>query len=294
MRVALLVVDEAGAMEIFAINAAVVGDVGVGEEIFEALIVFRAVDTVDHANPAIDGVGIVLEEGAWFGGFGSTFKVADVVLTGGVDEPAVDLSKKHVVDFGGVFAVLGLVHGSGDGAVIFAEGAGAIVFDVKDRSIFIGDTDGEEVTTVDGVGDGNIAAHELFHVAGFIGVNASDRIAVVILDVKVADAVVVFALFGGELVVFVGGDFAVSFLVDADEVGPRTVLFAGKEFVVAVFDGLTVVVGFEAVVANARFVEGHGSSGSFVDAEFVHDDTGFVAAARFNFGALGDYLPDDG
>ena len=294
VRIAVLVMGEAHAMKEFAVDIAVVGDIGVGENILKAVAFFGAVEAAEHTNPAVDGVGVVLEEGPRFGGLGETVEVGDVVLADGVDVAVVGLGGKHRSDLGGVLFVFGSEHGSGDGAVVTTEEAGVVVAFIEGGGVGVADAERSEVAAVDGVADGDIAADELLHIASFVRVNTGDGIAVVVFDVKVAYTVVFLALFGREAVVFVGGDFAVGFLVDANEVGPRTVLFPWYELIVDIFDGVVVVVDLEAIVADFGFVEDHGASSGFVETEFGHDDGGFAAAASFDFGTLGDDLAENG
>ena len=294
VRIAVLVMGEAHAMKEFAVDIAVVGDIGVGEDILKAVTFFGAVEASEHTNPAVDGVGVVLEEGPRFGGLGETVEVGDVVLADGVNVAVVGLGGKHRSNLGGVLFVFGGEHGGGDGAVVATEEAGVVVAFIEGGGVGVADAERGEVTAVDGVADGDIAADELLHIASFVRVNARDGIAVIVFDVEVADAVVFLALFGREAVVFVGGDFAVGFLVDANEVGPRTVLFPRYELIVDIFDGVVVVVDLEAIVANSGFVEDHGARGGLVETELGHDDGGFAAAASFDFGTLGDDLAENG
>ena len=294
VRIAVLVMSEAHAVEEFAVDVAVVGDIGVGENILKAVAFFGAVEAAEHANPAVDSVGVVLEEGARLGSFGEAVEVGDVVLADGVDIAVVGLGGKHRSDFGGVLFVFGGEHGGSDGAVVATEEAGVVMTLIEGGSVGVADAERGEVAAVDGVTDGDIATDELLHIASFVRVNARDGIAVVVFDVKVADAAVFLALFGREAVVFVGGDFAVGLLVDANEVGPRTVLFPLYELIVDVLDGVVLVVDFEAVIADFGLVEDHGAGGGFVEAELGHNNVSFAAAASFDFGTLGDNLAEDG
>ena len=157
----------------------------------------------------------------------------------------------------------------------------------------IGNTVRDVIATVDRIADGDVAADELFHITSLIGIDAGNRIAVIVHDVKVTDAGIVFALFGREPVVFVGGDFTVGLLVDTDELIPLTVLFAGFDAVVGVFDSLAVFISLEAIIVNTGTVKNHGAGSGFIDAKFGHNNVGFTATTGFNFGAFGDNLAKD-
>ena len=276
------------------VDVAIVGNILIGEEIFKAFAFGVASDAAQHLNPAVDSVGVVLEEGTRLSGLGEAVKIGNVVLANSGDVAMVSLGGEHRGDFGGVFFILGFQHSARDGAVVFAEQTSAVVFGVVSRSVGIGNTIGNVVAAVDGVADGDVAADEFFHITRLVRVDTRNGVAVVVHDVKVADTGVVFAFLGGELVVFVGGNFAVGFLVDTDELIPLTVLLAGLNAVVRIFNGFAVFVGLKAIVINASAVKNHSARGGFVNAELGHNDVGFTAAASFNFGALGDDLAEDG
>ena len=292
--VAVGVISEAHTFKVKAVDVAIIGNIFIGEEIFKAFAFGVASDAAQHLNPAVDSVGVVLEEGTRLSGLGEAVKVGDVVLANSGDVAVVGLGSEHGGDFGGVFFILGFQHSARDGAVVFAKQASAVVFGVISRSVGVGNAIGNVVAAVDGVTDGDVAADELFHITGLVRVNTRNGVAVVIHDVKVADTGVVFAFLGGELVVFVGGNFAVGFLVDTDELIPLTVLLAGLNAVVSIFNGFAVFVGLKAIIINAGAVKNHSARGGFVNAELGHNDVGFTAAASFNFGALGDDLTEDG
>lgn len=286
-------------------------DIHIRYDVFEFFVAF-AKSAADDAFPSANGVLIVLEEGARFGGLGDTIEVANEVLTIGADETVVSLSSEHGGEGGVVLLVAAGKGGGGNCTVVSAHDAVVVdtlgpffvvifrdidvIFFAQNIFFLVGETatNRESVALSDWVANRDVVGEELFHIASVVGKNLLDDLAFVVGNIHVIDAMV-FGFFGiAEAVVLLGGDFSSGVFVNGDELLPGAVLFAGFEIIVGIFDGFAVFVGFETIVVDMFAVKHHAAEVRLVDAKFVGNDAGFAAAALLNTGVFGDDLAHDG